>query len=230
MTLRVRAGPSLDSLQDITDKVNKDIPVNVVSAAFEGRLAVYVKGLDDANEPEYFQREGRKGITWSIQFQGRFLQSHSANDILFGNIFDKPLNLPSYVTTPALALMEWVISSALFFSILTDSRRIDPTLESHIQSQDKPSALSPLITTMPHLHHKRIPHAKLSAFHEFPSAISIADDVSQLDVQGDAVGELVKVHTAAERRALFSNKDRRLETTFGPDVSSVLFVLAIANN
>jgi hypothetical protein len=105
--LRVRVGPSLDSLQDITATVNRDIPVNVVSAAFEGRLAVYVKGLGgDTDEPEYFQRKDRQGVTWSIQFQGRFLQEHSANDIMFGNIFDKPLNLPSYVTTPALALMQ----------------------------------------------------------------------------------------------------------------------------
>lgn len=72
---------------------------------------------------DYFERPERQGITWSIQVQGlfsssllsfklqhpgqpgadlshrhhrsgRFLQSHSADDVLFGNIFERPLTLP----------------------------------------------------------------------------------------------------------------------------------------
>jgi hypothetical protein len=109
-----------------------------------------------------------------------------------------------------------------FTMTLTHYRRIDPTLEPNIQSQDNTSVLSPLISTMPHLHHTRVPNSELPAFETFPPATSISDVVSQLDVRGDTVTELMKIQTAAERRVLFSNQDRRLETTFGPDVSSEL--------
>lgn len=70
--LSVVAGPSLDALVPIT--VNSGIPHNIVSDAFEGQILAYVKGFTDeegnALQSEYFQREDRKGITWSIQTQG----------------------------------------------------------------------------------------------------------------------------------------------------------------
>jgi hypothetical protein len=69
--LSVVAGPSLDALVPIT--VNSGIPHNIVSDAFEGQILAYIKGFTDEDgnvESEYFQREDRKGITWSIQTQG----------------------------------------------------------------------------------------------------------------------------------------------------------------
>ncbi|CAG8774945.1 3129_t:CDS:1, partial [Acaulospora colombiana] len=36
----------------------------------------------------------RKGVTWSIQVKGWFLQEISSDDVLFGNTFDRPLKLP----------------------------------------------------------------------------------------------------------------------------------------
>ena len=72
--LSVVAGPSLDALVPIT--VNSGVPHNIVSDAFEGQILVYIKGFTDEKgnvlqgENEYFQREDRKGITWSIQTQG----------------------------------------------------------------------------------------------------------------------------------------------------------------
>src|SRR6266566_1307704 len=72
--LSVVAGPSLDAMVPIT--VNSGIPHNIVSDAFEGQILAYIKGFTDEegnvlqNENEYFQREDRKGITWSIQTQG----------------------------------------------------------------------------------------------------------------------------------------------------------------
>jgi hypothetical protein len=36
----------------------------------------------------------RKGVTWSIQVKGRFLQDVNSDDVLFGNTFDRPLKLP----------------------------------------------------------------------------------------------------------------------------------------
>jgi hypothetical protein len=70
--LSVLAGPSLDALVPIS--VNTGIPHDIVSDAFEGQVLAYIKGFadDEGNvlQNEYFQREERKGITWSIQTQG----------------------------------------------------------------------------------------------------------------------------------------------------------------
>ena len=133
--LSVVAGPSLDALVPIT--VNSGIPHNIVSDAFEGQILAYIKGFTDEegnalqSEGEYFQREDRKGITWSIQTQGtsfdfapvpqarsdndrralaytgRFLRPISADDVLFGNTFDRPLKLP-WGSGAALKFMQYV--------------------------------------------------------------------------------------------------------------------------
>jgi len=136
--LSVLAGPSLDALVPIT--VNSGIPHNIVSDAFEGQILAYIKGFTDEegnnvlqSENEYFQREDRKGITWSIQTQGtsfdsvpvplfqarndsdrralactgRFLRPISADDVLFGNTFDRPLKLP-WGSSAALKFMQYV--------------------------------------------------------------------------------------------------------------------------
>ena len=75
--LSVVAGPSLDALVPIT--VNSGIPHNIVSDAFEGQILAYIKGFTDEEgndlQSEYFQREDRKGITWSIQTQGTSFDS-----------------------------------------------------------------------------------------------------------------------------------------------------------
>jgi hypothetical protein len=71
--LSVVAGPSLDALVPIS--VNSGIPHNIVSDAFEGQILAYVKGFtDDELQNEYFQREERRGITWSIQTQGNVIR------------------------------------------------------------------------------------------------------------------------------------------------------------
>jgi hypothetical protein len=72
--LSVLAGPSLDALVPIS--VNTGTPHDIVSDAFEGQILAYIKGFTDEDgnilQSEYFQREERKGITWSIQTQGTF--------------------------------------------------------------------------------------------------------------------------------------------------------------
>jgi len=120
--LRVVAGPSLDALVPIS--VNSGVPHDIVSDAFEGQIIAHIKDFPDdegnALPNEYFDREDRKGVTWSIQVQGmyvafvqvghtprawpatltvllyigRFLRPISADDVLFGNTFDRPLKLP----------------------------------------------------------------------------------------------------------------------------------------
>ena len=112
--LRVLVGPSPHSLADISDKVNTNEALPVVSDAFEGAISVQIKPFQAGHRTssDYFERPDRRGITWSIQVQGlsppspegnstpikppagRFLQPQLADDVLFGNIFERPLTLP----------------------------------------------------------------------------------------------------------------------------------------
>jgi len=232
--LRVRAGSSLESLAPIS--VNSGTPHNISSKLFEGKVAVYVKGFTDADgqvsDSEYFAREDRQGVTWSIQVQGRFLRPHSADDILFGNTFDRPLKLP------------WGSSAALKFMNL-----IDPTLEHDLTSATQPWALSPLISTMPNLMHSRIDSAPRP---HFPPLHSIGDDTSHLhhasanhgvvdsgSVSNSSSSSLgstksaennskilkrkkqrkagLDLHTASARRSYFHSAKHRKEVIFGPN-------------
>ncbi|KIJ61855.1 hypothetical protein HYDPIDRAFT_176829 [Hydnomerulius pinastri MD-312] len=181
--LRVLAGPTAETLVPITDIVNSGRAHVISSDRFEGKVAVNVKSFVNPQgkrlTSEYFEREDRKGITWSIQVQGRFLEPHSADDILFGNTFDKVLKLP------------WGSSAALKFM-----QYIDPTLEHDLTSTSKPWALSPLIATMPHFAHERLHNLQgtlISEEHEsavlqspFPPTTSISDDTSQLRLASKA--------------------------------------------
>ncbi|OAX36641.1 DUF1769-domain-containing protein [Rhizopogon vinicolor AM-OR11-026] len=175
--LRVRVGPSMDQLVCITDKVNSGQSHTISSGLFEGKVAINIKGFTNPSgevvPADYFDREDRKGITWSIQVQGRFLQENTADDIMFGNTFDKRLKLP------------WGSGVALKFM-----KYIDPTLEHDLMSDTKPWALSPLIATMPHFMHERIDDIRASPLledkrsksidHSFPPSHSIGEDTSQL--------------------------------------------------
>jgi len=241
--LRVLAGPSLDTLVPITDLVNSNASHAVSSELFEGKVAVYVKGFTNLEgqvlDAEYFGREDRQGVTWSIQVQGRFLQPYSTDDILFGNTFDRPLKLP------------WGSSAALKFM-----KYIDPTLEHDLSSTTQPWALSPLISTMPNLTHARIDSIR----HPpplFPPRHSIGDDTSQLhralvderdgvdsesssNSSSSSLGSTISAkngkahkarekrkgkdkkaelvfHTAGARRSYFHSAKHRNEVVFGPN-------------
>ncbi|KAF5381309.1 hypothetical protein D9615_008319 [Tricholomella constricta] len=142
--LRVLAGTGTSSADIQLTPIHTGRPVKLVSDLFDGELIVHIKGLEGSHptscSKEYFAKPERAGITWSIQVRGRFLQPISADDVLFGNTFDRPLGLP------------WGSGAALRFM-----NYIDPTLEHDLTSQTKPWALSPLIATMPHFMHARVP-------------------------------------------------------------------------
>lgn len=74
--LRVLAGPTAEDLVPITDTINTGQSFPIVSEHFEGKIAIYVKNFVDPKgrrlTSEYFDREDRKGITWSIQVQGMY--------------------------------------------------------------------------------------------------------------------------------------------------------------
>ena len=75
--LRVLAGPSLDDLTPITHLVNTSSSFKVSSELFEGEISVHIKDfVNDRGEmrrSDYFDREDRQGITWSIQTSGECL-------------------------------------------------------------------------------------------------------------------------------------------------------------
>ncbi|KAK9767547.1 hypothetical protein K7432_002599 [Basidiobolus ranarum] len=134
--LRVRAGTDtkLDNLKVI--KVNdEENPIQLESPHFTGQLVVRIRDYDgltpDGSKPIktslYF--EGNKD-QYSIQIQGRFKQQWNADEVVFGNTFDKKLNLP-YGAGVALKVAKW----------------IDPGLDADIHS-DQPWAFSPLLVTM----------------------------------------------------------------------------------
>jgi len=133
--LRVLAGPSPYSLTDISDKVNTNKTHRIVSDTFEGIISLQIKRFSThhrTTSSDYFERLDRQGITWSIQVQGlsilpffspptevnpviiinviymcsgRFLQPHTADDVLFGNVFGRPLTLP-WGSSAAFQLMK----------------------------------------------------------------------------------------------------------------------------
>lgn len=173
-------------------------------------------------DSEYFARSDRQGITWSIQVQGRFLNTYSADNILFGNTFDRPLKLP------------WGSSAALKFMHF-----IDPTLEHDLMSSTKPWALAPLISTMPHFTHTRIsppvdkhscnPLSKKAssvAPPPFPPSSSMCDDTSQLHL---AIPDSDSYHgseSSSDSSSLSSNSST---LSSGPSHSSVMSSSAKSN-
>lgn len=133
-------------------------------------------------------------------YEGRFLHPHSTDDILFGNTFDKALNLP-WGSGPALKLM----------------KHIDSTLEHDLNSSTRPWALSPLISTMPYL--AIAPSSDVPAVtKDFPPARPIAENTARLAQHTNGTpGTLDTFKNADKRRAFFRDVARRNEVTFGPE-------------
>ncbi|WVQ99751.1 hypothetical protein IAU59_006893 [Kwoniella sp. CBS 9459] len=117
--------------------VNSAEPTPLVTDGFEGSIWVFVRGYNGDNKAGdgegYFKE--REGISYGIVVKGKFKQEFNADDVLFGNVFEKPIrdNLP------------WGTSIATKFMYF-----VDPTVEADIYA-DKPWALSPALATMSHL-------------------------------------------------------------------------------
>ncbi|KZO95417.1 DUF1769-domain-containing protein [Calocera viscosa TUFC12733] len=244
--LRVSAGTSLSTLTPIP--VNTDTWTDISSPAFEGRLAVQIKGYVGPNgnraTSTYFDRADRRGKTWSVAFQGRFLQEIGADELMFGNTFDRPIILP------------WGSSAVLSFMTL-----VDPTL-SHDLGGKRPWALSPAIASFPFLAHARgetLPEVRHPSevlgeggwemYEDGPGAAGEAEGggangagnanltVPSLSVpngkggnggsgtstprQSGASGTSTPrpgLHAPAERRNWFAKVENRRAVTFGPEV------------
>jgi len=202
--LRVLAGSSTspEALSDISHLVNTCTPYHVDSEVFAGAVVVRVKGFvgpgggrgDQEADDEYFCSPERKGVTWSIQVRGRFLKPICADDVMFGNTFDRPLRLP------------WGSGAALAFMNL-----VDPNLE-HALDSVTPWALSPLICTMPYFAHQRRQDGSEGgddSWHIEP----LQDSVS--DLRSDTI-DIPRFSTRKQRRTFFSGADKRKAVTFGP--------------
>ncbi|KAH8084603.1 hypothetical protein HD553DRAFT_311278 [Filobasidium floriforme] len=119
--------------------VNSSTPNKIENEHFEGEISMWIKdynGLKNGGEEDlYFGQPGREGSTYALVVKGKHLGPISANDLLFGNVFEKPIrsSLP-WGTSIAMKFINWV----------------DPTVEMDPYS-DKPWALSPLLASMNYL-------------------------------------------------------------------------------
>ncbi|KAJ9111561.1 hypothetical protein QFC20_002535 [Naganishia adeliensis] len=99
-------------------RVNSITPIPIKTNGFDGEMSVWVKGFhgleNQGDGMEYFSEKGREGMTYGIVVRGRFLKPTSADDILFGNVFEKPIrnSLPwgtsiamKFINSPTLASM-----------------------------------------------------------------------------------------------------------------------------
>ena len=73
--LRVLAGTNPNAMVPITSIVNTSEAYQLHSDLFQGQIVANIKGMTDergaVRDSEYFEREERQGITWSIQVQGQ---------------------------------------------------------------------------------------------------------------------------------------------------------------
>ncbi|RUS34273.1 hypothetical protein BC938DRAFT_481495 [Jimgerdemannia flammicorona] len=130
--LRVLAGPSISDLRPVA--VNNDAePMTINTPHIIGRLCVRIRDFTGIPNPgssrtsPYFLQNNDQ---YSIQVQARFKRVWSADDIVFGNEFERKLNLPPG-SSIALRFVQW----------------FDPGFEADIFS-DRPWAYSPLLVTM----------------------------------------------------------------------------------
>ena len=121
---QIRVGSSIETLQSI--KINDDDGIYISSKDWEGLIIVRVKNTETTlPNPHYFTGKSR---TFSIQFRnGKWKNNWPAEDIVFGAVFDNPIDPP--------------FGTSIAFEI---ARLIDPSLEADLYSS-KPWLLSPLV-------------------------------------------------------------------------------------
>lgn len=195
-----------------------DHPVEINSPNFQGRIAVRIKnftgedptGVEHKKDTPYFESGHGKGQSWSMQIQGRFKSSVNADDLVFGNEFDKPIkdHLP-YGTSVALQFVKLV----------------DPNLEHDLYAQ-KPHAWSPYLATMPRIN--STPFDKEGeSFDDWPAFTCtpdyVEDDITSLipkdlaEKEKSTVANFKGIDKAHEYRQRFlGNKAHRQEVVIEP--------------
>ena len=218
-SLKISAGPSVDQLQTVA--VNHDeSPTTIDSPHFQGRIAVRIKsftgsdpdGVEHRKDTPYFENGHGKHQSWSMQIQGRFKEEVSADDLIFGNEFDKPIkdHLP-YGTSVALQFV----------------KLLDPNLEHDLYAQ-KPHAWSPYLATMPRISSQTVEKQAdgFDGWPAFPLAPEayVEDDISSLipeelaEKNKDTVANFKGIDKAHEYRQRFlGNKENRQQITIKPE-------------
>ncbi|KDN50156.1 hypothetical protein RSAG8_01492, partial [Rhizoctonia solani AG-8 WAC10335] len=191
-SLKVSLGPNVGDLREIS--YNDGSSHAIQSSLFDGVVSVHIKGdfsdTDDSKNT-YFNDESRAKCTWSIGIQGRFLKEINGNDILFGNVFDRPLNLP------------WGFGAVLNFA-----QYVDPTLE-HDLYGERPWALSPFLSSMPYLQRIELDPAA-------PVPTDLPVPITAERSRPALAPALESETTPAARRKHFTDEAHRKEVTFTP--------------
>lgn len=132
LRLRVLAGPSIRELERVP--VNNDAhPMLLDTPDIAARLCVRIRdfaGIPNPGSSHHSPYFATNSDLYSIQLQARFKRTWPANDIVFGNEFERKINLPPG-SSIALKFVQW----------------FDPGLEADIFG-DQPWAYSPLVVTM----------------------------------------------------------------------------------
>ena len=211
-SLKISAGSSVSTLTTVAVN-HDDQPTLVDSDLFQGRISVRIKsftgsdpsGVEHRADAPYFSAGHGKNQSWSMQIQGRFKTPVNADDLVFGNEFDKPIkdHLP-YGTSLALQFVKLV----------------DPNLE-HDLYADKPHAWSPYLATMPRINSVVIGDKDVDDWPSFPTHPEyVEDDITSLippalaEKEKDTVANFKGIDKAHEYRQRFlGNKVHRKEIT-----------------
>ena len=188
--LEIRVGNSIDTLYPIP--INATQPTAVQSDSFDGFISVHIR---DHDPPSNLLDQINHDNAFCIAITGRFLiQGMTTDDILFGNQFERPLQLPTG-TSLALRFAHW----------------FDPGLEANLYAT-KPCAFSPLVVTMNRL---QVRHDTLTVVAKESTHSVINEDMSCV-VQG--------LTDATYRRSYFANTGHRRNVVVTPDqVWSMVF-------
>ncbi|GAA5990942.1 hypothetical protein JCM10908_000090 [Rhodotorula pacifica] len=214
------AGPSLDSLSPVD--VNRT-PLHIDGPHFVGDVAVRLKDYRGprAEEGKYARQPEQplmnEGDTWSIAFQGRWKEEVNADEVLFGNVWQKPIKSVRYLFRSEIALtttrlltasellqyLPYGTSAALRFM-----KYVDPSMDCDLYA-DKPWALSPLFATLQYL------SAKESTDADAPNFVpgTFPEDITPLVPSSDADSLHDK---PSARRSYFTKPANRTSTNFGP--------------
>ncbi|CDS01326.1 uncharacterized protein SPSC_05359 [Sporisorium scitamineum] len=211
-SLKISAGPSVEALQTVAVN-HDDQPTEINTDLFQGRIAVRIKnftgsdpsGVEHLKDTPYFNAGHGKNQSWSMQIQGRFKTPVNADDLVFGNEFDKPIkdHLP-YGTSVALQFV----------------KLIDPNLEHDLYAQ-RPHAWSPYLATMPRINSIQSDKQDFSDWPAFPTHPDyVQDDICSLippelaEKEKDTVANFKGIDKAHEYRQRFlGNRAHRKEIT-----------------
>jgi hypothetical protein len=117
-SLRVLVSTSSAYPPTVPISVNSPTPTPIDTGSFSGEISVWVKDFHGDNVggdgSPYFGK--RSTMTYAIVVRGKFLDDVTADEVVFGNVFEKPIrdSLP-WGTAVALKFMKYVQDRSPFF-------------------------------------------------------------------------------------------------------------------